>query len=307
MALIFFGTPLFAVPSLKALIDAGEDVSFVVTQPDRLKGRGHVLSSPPVKECALTHGIGVVQPNRLKDEAFQRQLREAGPEFLIVVAYGRILPPEVLSIPSSGCINVHGSLLPRYRGAAPIQRALIQGEKVTGVTTMRMDEGMDTGDILLKAELEIGDDDTAESLSSKLSQLGAVTLMQTIRGIRAGEIKASPQTGEPGYAPPLAKEEGRIDWNRSAAELFNFVRGMYPWPSAFGYLASERIKITKARPLEGEGVPGLIVKAAGGELVVGAGNGLLALEELQPEGKKIMPARAFIAGRKLEEGRERFS
>jgi methionyl-tRNA formyltransferase len=307
VALIFFGTPLFAVSSLKALLYGKEDVSLVVTRPDRVKGRGHVLSAPPVKELALAHNIKVAQPVKIRDEAFYRELQMVRPEFLIVVAYGRLLPREVLAIPSSGCINVHGSLLPRYRGAAPIQRALINGEHVTGVTTMLMDEGMDTGDILLKAELEVRDDDTSESLSEKLSELGAATLLETLGRIREGGIKRQPQTGGPSYAPPLTKEEGRINWSRSAEELFNFVRGMYPWPSAFCYLTTERIKITKARPCDGAAEAGLIVKASGGELLVGTGKGLLAVEELQPEGKKIMPARAFVAGRKLEEGRERFS
>lgn len=307
MALIFFGTPQFAVPSLKALIEEKEEIALVVTQPDKVKGRGHLLSSPPVKELAMAHGIRVAQPPKIRDEAFYRELRRLQPEFIIVVAYGKIVPEEILSLPKSGCINVHGSLLPKYRGAAPIQWALLNGERVTGVTTMLMDKGMDTGDILLKTELPIQDDDTTETLFRKLSELGAKTLIETIRGLRAGTVKPIPQTGEATYAPPLKKEDGRIYWKRSAEELFNFVRGMYPWPSAFCYLNDEMIKISKVKPLEGSGVPGRVEKASKGELIVGTGRGLLQIETLQPEGKKSMSAEAFLAGRRLREGYETFS
>jgi methionyl-tRNA formyltransferase len=307
VSLIFFGTPEFAVPPLKALIKEKEDISLVVTQPDKLKGRGHLLSSPPVKELALSENIGVSQPGKIKEADFYKELNSIKPEFIIVVAYGRILPEEILGIPASGCINVHASLLPKYRGAAPIQWALINGEKITGVTTMLMDKGLDTGDILLQAEMEIKDNDNAETLSLRLSNLGAETLIKTISGIRAGTVKPVKQAGAASYAPVLKKEDGRIDWSRSADELFNFVRGMYPWPSAFCYLGRERIKITKVKPLEGSGVPGRIEKASKGELIVGTGKGVLLIEELQPEGKKTMSAASFIAGRKLKEGYEKFS
>ncbi|MBZ0156084.1 MAG: methionyl-tRNA formyltransferase [Alphaproteobacteria bacterium] len=307
MALVFFGTPRFAVPSLQALLDAKEEVALVVTQPDKVKGRGHVLSAPPVKELALARHLPVVQPEKIRNADFYRELAAITPEFIVVVAYGKILPVEILGIPVSGCINVHASLLPAYRGAGPIQRALINGEKITGVTTMRMDKGMDTGDILLQAEVEIMPDDTAETLSERLSVLGAQTLIRTLQGIRAGEVRPVPQSGETSYAPPLKKEDGRIDWNRSATDLFHFIRGMYPWPAAFCSFNGERIKVVKARFLEGVAAPGLIVKASGGELVVGTGKGLLSLLELQPEGKKSMPAAAFIAGRRIREGHEKFS
>lgn len=307
MALIFFGTPLFAVPSLKALIDQKEDVALVVTQPDKARGRGHVLSSPPVKDLAAANNIRVSQPPKIRTGDFYSELASLRPEFIIVVAYGKILPEEILGVPGSGCINVHASLLPKYRGAAPIQRALINGEKTTGVTTMFMDKGLDTGDILLKEELTVDDDDNAGTLSAKLSELGAKTLVETIKGIRAGIVKPAPQAGEPSYAPPLKKEDGRIDWDRSASELFNFIRGMSPWPSAFSTLNNELIKILKARPLEGSGIPGRIEKASGGELIVGAREGLLLIEELQPEGKKRMPSKAFLSGHRLREGHEKFS
>ncbi|MCL4490506.1 MAG: methionyl-tRNA formyltransferase [Nitrospirae bacterium] len=301
MSLIFFGTPRFAVPSLQALIDAQEDVVLAVTRPDKVKGRGHVLSSPPVKDLALSKGVRVAQPSRIRNEKFYNELRSIRPEFIIVAAYGKILPEEVLEIPERGCVNVHASLLPKYRGAAPIQWALINGERVTGVTIMLMDKGMDTGDMLLQAAVEIKEEDNSETLSVRLSELGAKSLIETMKGMRTGEIKPVPQRGEASAAPPLKKGDGRIDWNKSAGEIFNFVRGMYPWPSAFSYLDSEMIKVIKVRPVEGEGVPGRIERASGGELVVGAHKGLVMIEELQPEGKRIMPAKAFLSGRRLVE------
>jgi len=312
MALIFFGTPQYAVPSLNALVDAKEDIALVVTQPDKVKGRGHILSAPPVKELALSFGLKVLQPDKIRNEGFYRELEDIAPEFIIVVAYGKILPEEILNMPKFGCINVHASLLPKYRGAAPIQWTLLKGEKITGVTTMLMDKGIDTGDILLKAQLEIRDDDTSETLSRKLSELGAAALIKTIRGMREGKIRPEPQTGEASYAPPLKKDDGRIDWKMSAEDLFNFVRGMYPWPSAFCYLNNERIKIIKVRKLkqedrgQKEAICGSIVKASDGELIVETGKGFLAIEELQPEGKKIMSAKALLAGRKLKVGYDKF-
>lgn len=310
MALIFFGTPQFAVPSLKALIDEKEDIALVVTQPDRVKGRGHMLSSPPVKYLALSYGLKVLQPAKIKNEDFYNELRSIAPEFIIVVAYGKILPEDILNMPKFGCINVHASLLPKYRGAAPIQWALINGERVTGVTTMLMDEGLDTGDILLRSELEIKDDDNSETLFKKLSELGAKTLIDTIKGMREGKIKPVPQTGQTSYAPPLKKGDGKIDWNMTADDLFNFVRGMYPWPSAFCYFNGERIKIIRSHKSEfgsqKEAVPGRVVKASDGEMIVETGKGFLSIEELQPEGKKVMSAKAFLAGRKLKEGYDRF-
>ncbi|MCL5062232.1 MAG: methionyl-tRNA formyltransferase [Nitrospiraceae bacterium] len=311
MALIFFGTPQFAVPSLKALIDEQEDIVLVVTQPDKVKGRGLMLSSPPVKELALSYGLKVLQPNKIRNEDFYNELRFVAPEFIIVVAYGKILPEEILNMPKFGCINVHASLLPKYRGAAPIQWALINGEKITGVTTMLMDKGLDTGDMLLRSELEIKADDNSETLFKKLSELGASTLIDTIKGMREGKIKPVPQTGEASYAPPLKKEDGKIDWNRTSDELFNFVRGMYPWPSAFCYLNDERIKIVRSQKsefgIQKEAVPGRIVKASDGEMIIETGKGFLSIEELQPEGKKVMSAKAFLAGRKLKEGYDRFA
>ncbi len=306
MSLIFFGTPDFAVPSLRALLSE-EDIALVVTQPDKLKGRGHILSSPPVKELALAYGIKVVQPPKIRNEEFYNVVKRIAPEFIIVVAYGKILPEDVLRLPLHGCINVHGSLLPKYRGTAPVQWALINGERITGVTTILMDTGIDTGDILQHAEVQILDDDNAETLSGKLADLGGKTLIETLKGIRSGTVKPVPQTGDATYAPPLRKEDGRINWGRSARELLQFVKGLYPWPSAFSYLNDELIKIIKVKPLDGDGVAGRIEKASGGQLVVGTGKGLLLVEELQPGGRRIMSSEAFMSGRRLKEGHETFS
>lgn len=223
------------------------------------------------------------------------------PEIIVVVAYGKILPAQILRLPSHGCINVHASLLPKYRGAAPIQWAIINGEKKTGITTMLMDEGLDTGNILLQEETEISSDDNAETLGNKLAEIGASLLIRTIKGIRSGYIKPIPQKGTPSYAPPLKKEDGRLNWSKTATEIFNFVRGMYPWPCAYCYLNKERIKITRVKMLEGSGIPRRVEKT-GEELIVGTGEGLISIIELQPEGKIPMSAKAFLQGRRLKEG-----
>jgi methionyl-tRNA formyltransferase len=307
VAIIFMGTPDFAVPSLQALIEEQEDIALVVTQPDRVKGRGHALAAPPVKELAIAHGIRVIQPEKIRTPDFYAELAACNPEFIIVVAFGRILPKEILDLPARGCINVHASLLPKYRGAAPIQWALMRGEKVTGITTMLMDEGMDTGDMLLQSVVDIDEGETAGTLFRKLAGYGAKTLIETIRGVRSGTLKPGPQEGEPTFAPVLKKEDGLIDWRKSAADLENFIRGMNPWPCSFARLGGNSIKIIRARAVRGRGEPGRVEKASGGLLLVGTTEGLLAIEELQPEGKKVMTAASFLAGRKLKEGDEKFS
>jgi methionyl-tRNA formyltransferase len=301
MRIIFFGTPSFAVPSLLALLRSEAEVVAVVTQPDKPKGRNHVLSSPPVKEAALTHGIAVLQPSIIRDNAFIEELNKLNPDIIVVAAYGKILPPQILHLPAYGCVNVHASLLPAYRGAAPIPWAIVNGEEKTGITTMLMDEGLDTGDILLKEAVEITDDDTAETLGRRLAEISASLLMTTIEKLRDGSLKPVPQAGTPSYAPPLKKEDGRIDWKRSAKEIFNFVRGMYPWPCAYCYLDKERIKITRVVAMEGSGLPGRIEKTSG-ELVVGTSKGMISIIELQPEGRRPMSARDFLMGRKIQEG-----
>lgn len=301
MRIVFFGTPLFAVPSLNALLESQEAVVAVVTQPDKRKGRDRILSPPPVKELALRKGVSVLQPKSLKDLLFLDELYKLKPEMIVVVAYGKILPPQILELPPHRCINVHASLLPKYRGAAPIQWAIIKGEKKTGITTMLMDQGMDTGDILLQEETEVYDDDNSETLGKRLADIGGSLLIKTIQKVKEGSVRPVPQTGTSSYAPPLKKEDGRIDWSNAAVGIFNFVRGMYPWPCAYCYLNGERIKITQAKALDGHGIAGRVEKA-GGELLVGTGKGLISVIQLQPQGKRLMTAKEFLMGRRLEKG-----
>ena len=302
MRTVFFGTPSFAVPSLRALLQSGEEVVAAVTQADKKRGRDRIPSSPPIKEFAIQNRIKVLQPVNIKDPAFINELSTMKPEIIVVVAYGKILPLPILNLPSYGCLNVHASLLPKYRGAAPIQWALMNGEKKTGVTTMLMDEGLDTGGVLLQEEIEITDEDNAETLGEKLSDTGAFLLMKTIKGLRDGSLQPIPQAGVPSYARPLKKEDGRIDWTRNPAEIFNFVRGMYPWPCAYCYFREERIKITRVKILEGSGAPGRVERASKEELIVGTGEGLISIIELQPEGKRPMTAAAFLQGRRIQKG-----
>ncbi|MEN2985214.1 MAG: methionyl-tRNA formyltransferase [Thermodesulfovibrionaceae bacterium] len=304
--LIFFGTPEFAIPTLNALINNSEKILLVVTQPDRPKGRGQKIQPSEVKKVALYYNLPVIQPEKLRDESFLSKINSLNPEFAVVVAYGKILPKELLQIPKYGCINLHASLLPKYRGPAPIQWAIIKGEKVTGVTTMLIDEGLDTGPIFLQKQLEISEEDNALTLSKKLSEVGAELIVETLNKIRKGQIQPKPQVGEPSYAPTLKKEDGKINWNTSAKEIFNLVRGTYPWPCAYSFLKGERIKIIKAKVLEGKAQPGLIVKAKD-ELVVGTAEGLLKIIMLQPEAKRVMTAKDFILGRRINEGVDSFS
>ncbi|MDH5202028.1 MAG: methionyl-tRNA formyltransferase, partial [Nitrospirota bacterium] len=290
------------VPSLNALLQSGEEVIAVVTQIDKRKGRGHLLSSSPVKEFGLSRGIKVLQPSKIKEPLFLAEISDLKPDLIVVVAYGKILPAQILNAASHGCINVHASLLPLYRGAAPIQWAIINGEKKTGISTMLMDEGLDTGNILLQEETTITDDDNSETLSKRLSEIGAFLLVKTIKGIKDGSITPFPQSGTPSYAPLLKKEDGMVDWSKTSTEIYNFIRGMYPWPCAYCYLHRERIKIITGKVLKGTGIPGRIEKADRGEFIIGTGEGLLSIIELQPEGKSTMSAKAFLQGRKVREG-----
>jgi methionyl-tRNA formyltransferase len=300
LGLIFFGTPEFSVPSLKALIEAGEEVSLVVTQSEKFR-RDKTPIPIPVKEIAQKYNIPVLQPERIKDPEFIEKLKGIRPEFIIVVAYGRILPPEILRIPERYCINVHASLLPRYRGAAPIQWTIINGESITGVTTMVMDEGLDTGEILLQKEIEIKEDDDAISLSKKLSEAGSRLLLETLSGIRNSRIRPVKQEGEPSYAPPLKKEDGLINWHKTAREIRNLIRGTIPWPCAYTFLNGERLIITKASVVEGSGEPGIIEEAEK-KFIVGTGKGLLEILEVKPEGKRAMDGPSFLRGRRLKKG-----
>ena len=304
MKIIYFGTPDFAVPSLQALIESGEDVISVVTQPDKVKGRGHKLAQPPVKELAFEKGIRVLQPSGIRTPEFYDEMAKLAPDIIVVVAYGKIIPPSLLDLPPLGCVNVHASLLPQYRGAAPIQWALINGDEKTGITTMFMDQGMDTGDILLKEEVEIYDEDNAYTLSRRLSHAGASLLIKTLKGLKDKLIRPVPQSGEATFAPPLKKENGRIKWSLSAREISNLIRGTYPWPGAYCYVKGEKINIIEAKvvPHNNEGTAGRIEQISGSDILVSTGAGILAISELKPEGKKIMSASAFMNGRHLIEG-----
>jgi len=303
LRIIFFGTPDFAVPSLRALLDSGNEVVAVVTQPDRVKGRGHRLSQPPVKELALSKGVPVMQPTGIRTPAFFEELSSLRPDSICVVAYGKIIPPSILKLPPLGCINVHASLLPKYRGAAPIQWAVISGEHRTGVTTMMMDEGLDTGDILLQEETEIKERDNALTMSERLSVMGASLLLRTLKGLQEGSVRPVKQTGEASFAPPLKKDDGKIEWTLPAEKIFDLIRGTYPWPGAYCYLAGEKITVLRALPAGREGGrPGRIEKIEGDAVVVSTGKGTLSLLEVKPEGKKSMPAASFMHGRRLKEG-----
>lgn len=296
------GTPDFAVPSLQALIDAGHDVCAVYTQPDKPQGRKQILTAPPVKTLALEHDIPVFQPNTLKNEDEQARLRELAPEVIIVVAYGKLLPKAVLDIPPHGCINVHGSLLPRWRGAAPIQWAVIAGDEMAGVTTMQMAEGLDTGDMLLTYETKVGEKETAGELFDRLAQSGAELLTQTL--VKLDEITPRPQDdAQSCYAHMLDKQMAVIDWSRSAHEIDCLIRGLNPWPIALTTLSGERLKVFAAEKAAGNGEPGTVLEANPKKgLTVACGEGALKLTEIQLVGGKRMKATDFLRGHAIEVG-----
>ena len=304
MKMIFMGTPDFAVGTLKALIKAGHEVALVVTQPDKPRGRGKAVQFSPVKEAALSHGIEVYQPRRIREPECVEYLRRFAPEIIIVAAFGQILPKEILELPVHGCVNVHASLLPKYRGAAPIQWAVINGEKTSGVTTMQMDAGLDTGDILEKTELELAPDETGGSLFEKLAAAGAELCVQTVAHIADGTVTGTKQDeAQATHVGMIAKEMGRIDWNKPAEEIERLVRGLNPWPSAYTSLNGKTLKIWKASVAAGGGArAGEIVRADKKQFAVQTGDGRLLLEEVQLEGKKRMPADAFLRGFSVCEG-----
>lgn len=302
MRIVFMGTPDFAVPSLQALIDAGHDVCAVYTQPDKPQGRKQILTAPPVKTLALEHDIPVFQPNTLKNEDEQARLRELAPEVIIVVAYGKLLPKAVLDIPPHGCINVHGSLLPRWRGAAPIQWAVIAGDEMAGVTTMQMAEGLDTGDMLLTYETKVGEKETAGELFDRLAQSGAELLTQTL--VKLDEITPRPQDdAQSCYAHMLDKQMAVIDWSKSAHEIDCLIRGLNPWPIALTTLSGERLKVFAAEKAAGNGEPGTVLEADPKKgLTVACGEGALRLTEIQLVGGKRMKATDFLRGHVIEVG-----
>lgn len=302
MRIVFMGTPDFAVPSLQALIDAGHDVCAVYTQPDKPQGRKQILTAPPVKTLALEHDIPVFQPNTLKNEDEQARLRELAPGVIIVVAYGKLLPKAVLDIPPHGCINVHGSLLPRWRGAAPIQWAVIAGDEMAGVTTMQMAEGLDTGDMLLTYETKVGEKETAGELFDRLAQSGAELLTQTL--VKLDEIEPRPQDdAQSCYAHMLDKQMAVIDWSKSAHEIDCLIRGLNPWPIALTTLSGERLKVFAAEKANGNGEPGTVLEANPKKgLTVACGEGALGLTEIQLVGGKRMKATDFLRGHAIEVG-----
>lgn len=330
MRVIFMGTPDFSVGTLEALIEAGHEVVLAVTQPDKPKGRGGKMQLTPVKEAAMAHGIPVFQPKRVREAACIEELRKYRADIMVVIAFGQILPREILEMTPYGCVNVHASLLPKYRGAAPIQWAVINGEKVSGVTTMQMDEGLDTGDMLLKTEVALDEKETGESLHDKLATAGAALCVETLKGLKEGSITPEKQGESPTeYARMLTKELGEIDWSKSAVSIERLVRGLNSWPSAYTHWNGKVMKIWEAavceenkenahERIEGESSdgreggfscgceslakPGTIVKVAKESFFVQTGEGVLEVKALQIPGKKKMDTGAFLRGYRLEAG-----
>lgn len=302
--LVFLGTPEFAVPSLEALVDAGHQVEAVFTQPDRPKGRGGQLSSSPVKQAAERHGLPVYQPERVRRPEVVEQLRGIAPDAMVVVGYGQIIPQSIIDIPKHGIVNVHASLLPRYRGAAPIQWAIANGEERTGVTTMLIDAGLDTGGMLLKWETAIGAEETAPRLGERLAVAGAKLLIETLEQIEAGTLRPEPQdNSQASLAPILKKEDGLINWSEPALRIFNRARGFLPWPGAYSSFRGRLFHIWKARPTNdrGNAPPGTLY-GIGKRLMAACGEStVLELLEVQIEGRKRMPADVFLNGYRLAE------
>ncbi|MFH2012741.1 MAG: methionyl-tRNA formyltransferase [Pseudomonadota bacterium] len=302
MKIVFMGTPDFAVPALDLLIKEGENIVGVVTMPDRPKGRGRKLKAPPVKETAERHKVNVYQPEKVRDDLFISKLKELNPDVIVVVAFGQILSKEILKFPQFGCINLHASLLPKYRGAAPINWVIINGEKLTGVTTILMDEGLDTGDILLQKEVEIEEDDTAESLHDKLAKTGANLLLETLDRLIEGNIKPVPQDNSKAtIAPMLKKRDGLIDWGKRAKEISNIIRALTPWPGAFTHLRDKTLKILNGIAIEEdskENTPGVVTDIDKKWIKVSTGNGALLITEIQLQGHKKMGVAEFLRGHK---------
>ncbi|MBR5596152.1 MAG: methionyl-tRNA formyltransferase [Lachnospiraceae bacterium] len=305
MKIVFMGTPDFAVGALEALVEAGHEVVAVVTQPDKPKGRGKELQQTPVKVCALKHNIEVFQPIKIKTPEAVEVLRGYKAELFVVAAFGQILSKEILEMPKYGCVNIHASLLPKYRGAAPIQWAILDGEKETGVTIMQMNEGLDTGDMLTKVVVPIEDCDTGESLFDKLAQAGAKLMVETIPQIEAGTITPVPQEDAfSTYAKMIKKEMGYINWKKEAVVLERLVRGMNSWPSAYTYMAGKTLKVWEASVESGENKaePGTVVEVTKNSIKVQTGKDILVLKQIQLEGKKRMDVGAFLLGYKVEVG-----
>ncbi|MEC0255242.1 methionyl-tRNA formyltransferase [Paenibacillus lautus] len=309
MNIVFMGTPAFAVPSLEMLIAEGYSIAAVVTQPDRPQGRKKVLTPTPVKEAALRHGIPVLQPQRLRNPEAVAELAEYKPDLIVTAAYGQILPKSVLDMPALGCLNVHGSLLPAYRGGAPIQRSIINGESVTGITLMYMAEGLDTGDMIARTEVPIEDNDTAGTMFEKLSQAGAELLRRELPRLVKGKVEAEPQDDSKAtYAPNLTRDDERIDWSRTSREIYNQIRGLVPYSGGFTLWNGEVFKVwaaakpDSAQKSAGDAQPGTVLELQEKGIVVKTGDGTLTLLTVQPSGKKAMDAAQFVRGTSLTAG-----
>lgn len=305
MKIVYMGTPQFAVPPLLALAKAGHEIAGVVTRIDKPAGRGRAVAEPAVKTAARGLGLTVYQPRRVREPEFIETLRKIGPDAIVVAAYGQILPKEILTLPKYGCINIHASLLPAYRGAAPINWAIIRGERETGITIMQMDEGMDTGAVYLRESVPIGPKDTAGSLTENLSQLGATMIAAALPLIEAGRLKPVPQDhAKATLAPLLKKEEGLVEWSRTAEEILNRVRGLSPWPGAYTFLDGKLVKLIETETAPGGAEPGLIQQSGKDMLDVGTGGGMLRIIRIQPEGKKVMTAGEFLRGHRDVAGKK---
>lgn len=303
--IIYMGTPDFAVPPLEFLSKTRHEISLVITRPDRPKGRGKKILPPPVKNAAIKYGYPIIQPESVRDPDFYEKIKKINPDIIVVIAYGHILSRQILDIPRLGAINIHASLLPRLRGPAPIHRAIMEGEKETGVTSMLMDAGMDTGDILLYEKTPVYPDDDAGSLHDRLSVMGAKILIKTIEQFEKGKVDPIPQDHEKStYAPMLKKNEGRIDWSLHGEKLDCFIRGMSPWPGAFTFCDGKRFKIFRGKPVRTEvnEKPGTVLKGFDNELKVATGDGILSVLEIQGESGKRLSIEKFLRGHKIPRG-----
>lgn len=304
--IVFMGTPEFAVSSLEACLDVGEVVA-VVTQPDKPRGRGQEVSVSPVKALAQRRGVPVLQPAKIRGTTFHEEIRALRPDVGVVTAYGKILPQELLDAPAQGCVNVHASLLPRFRGAAPIQWAIAAGDPETGVCLMKMDAGLDTGPVIDCRRHPIGPEDTSASLHAALSALGAQLIRESLPRYLRGELSPVPQPSEGVVlAPLIKKEDGRLDFSRPAAELERRVRAFFPWPGSHTQVLGKALKVTRVKVGQGRGAPGELLEAGAGGMEVACGEGSLVLLEVQPEGKRPMSAREFLAGHPLRKGSRPF-
>lgn len=307
MKIVFMGTPDFAVGALENLIRTGHEIVLCVTQPDKPKGRGKELAPPPVKECAVKYGIPVFQPLRIKTPENVEYLKAYPADVFVVAAFGQILSKEILEMPRYGCINIHASLLPMYRGAAPIQWAILRGEEKAGVTIMQMNEGLDTGDMLLKDELTISEDETADSLHDRLSEMGAGLIVTALEKLEKGELTATPQPEEETfYARILKKEDGLIDWTKSAKEIERTIRGLYSWPAAYTFLNGKKLILVQGKVVSDntKEAPGVVTEVTKNEILIQTGEGQLKLFKLKPQGKKEMSVHDFLLGNVISKGEQ---